>query len=328
MTATADSLLGIGLVGVGRHGSRYLRHLLYDLPGVRLAAICRRQIAEPPPGSDVRMYNDYRAMMTDPFVKAVVVVTHPTFCRDICLEAVEQRKPILIEKPLATTGMDARAMVAAASRTGILLMTAQTMRFDPIILRLKEELPNIGPLKSASLVSHVETKANALLVEGKSVPLGALLELGVHLFDLVRFITGDEIRTVKSRMDPLPPAVPELRVSVDLRTSGGIDCCLDIARVDSQRTGKAEWVGENGRLTVDWGTRRLTGRFNDGAVLDRIVEPQPTVLATLRAFVDAIETGSPPKITGLDGCRAVEAVDACYRSAMLGGTIVEVETAF
>jgi predicted dehydrogenase len=56
------------------------------------------------------------------------------------------------------------------------------------------------------------------------------------------------------------------------------------------------------------------------------VEPRPTVLDTLQAFVHAIQTQTPPPITGLDGCRAVEAADACYRSATLGGTVVSVGT--
>lgn len=325
MTMTTNSHLRVGLVGVGRHGSRYLHHLLYDLPGVTLVAICRRQVRQPPPRSDVTLYNDYRAMMADPRVQAVVVVTPPTLCRAICMAAAEEKKPILIEKPLATNGADARAMVLAARLAGIPLMTAQTMRFDPVMVRLKEELPSIGPLKSACLLSHIETKANLLPGEGEPVPLGALLELGVHLIDLVRFVTGEEIRTVKAVMDPLPPTAPELRVTAGLLTTGGTYCNLDIARVDSQRIGKAGWIGEKGTLTADWVNRQLVRKFNDGAVREWVVESQPTVLVALQAFVEAIKTGSSPKITGLDGCRAVEAADACYRSAALGGSFVDVE---
>ena len=35
--------LRIGLIGAGMHGSRYIQHLLYDLPGVSLAALCRKR---------------------------------------------------------------------------------------------------------------------------------------------------------------------------------------------------------------------------------------------------------------------------------------------
>src|SRR5512141_677219 len=99
--------LGIGLVGVGRHGSRYIHHLLHNLPGVSLAALCRKRIgAELPslPTTEIPVYGDYRALIADPRVEAVVVVTPPSLCPEICLETVKARKPILIEKPLALTG--------------------------------------------------------------------------------------------------------------------------------------------------------------------------------------------------------------------------------
>ena len=96
--------LGIGLIGVGRHGSRYVHHLLHDLPGVTLAALCRKRIGEglaSLPRTEIPVYGDYRSLIADPMVEAVVVVTPPSLCPEICLAAVKAGKPILIEKPLA-----------------------------------------------------------------------------------------------------------------------------------------------------------------------------------------------------------------------------------
>lgn len=324
MSTRSREPLGIGLVGVGRHGSRYLHHLLHDLPEVSLSAICRKKVSASLPGNTFTVYTDYRAMVCDPRVRAVVVVTPPTLCRDICLAAVSRGKPVLIEKPLAITGSDARAMVNAAQQAGVLLMTAQTMRFDPVILRLRQDLPRIGRLRKARLVSHIETRANLLPGEGEKVALGALLEIGVHLLDLVRFVTGEEIRIVQCRMAPLPPAAPESRVKVSLRTTSGISCILDIARVDSMRVGVATWMGTKGILTADWVGRRVTQSRRDGAVQEWMVEPKPTVLATLQAFIQAVKSNSAPLVTGLDGCLAVEAADACYRSAKQGSAVVSV----
>jgi predicted dehydrogenase len=316
--------LGIGLVGVGRHGSRYVQHLLHDLPGVGLAAICRRKVEEPLPGAAVPIYHDYRAMIADPRVQAVVVVTPPSLCRDICLAAVRERKPVLIEKPLAMTGADARAMVTAANQANVILMTAQTLRFDPTILLLKEQLKTIGSLQSGTLTLHIETKANVIPGTSGQIPLGALLELGIHLLDLVRFLTGDEIRKVQCTMTPDPSKAPETMVQVQLQTLGGVNCTLDIARVESSRVGTAEWVGTSGTVTADWSRRRVTRTDIHGTSEAWTVEPCQTVLAILQAFVQAIRTSTPPLITGLDGCRAVEAADACYRSAALGGLWVDV----
>jgi predicted dehydrogenase len=71
----------------------------------------------------------------------------------------------------------------------------------------------------------------------------------------------------------------------------------------------------------------VTGVFGDKASQEWVVPPQQTILATLHAFVHAIETKTPPPITGRDGCRAVEVADACYRSAELHGARVSVREA-
>lgn len=318
--------LGIGLIGVGRHGSRYVQHLRHDLPGVALTAVCRRSGGGLFPGTEIPVYNDYRVMIADPRVHAVVVVTPPSLCHDICLATVRAGKPILIEKPLATTGGEARAMVDTAEQAGILLMTAQTLRFDPTIVLLREQLETIGQLRSATLISHIETKANTISGTAGPVPLGALLELGIHLLDLVRFLTGKEILEVHCTMDPLPSTGPETLVKARLRTTGGIVCTLDIARVKVTRVGTAEWVGTLGKVTADWPARKVTRTAPNEPSQEWTVEPRPTVLATLQAFVQAIRTQTPPPITGLDGCRAVEIADACYRSAERGGEWVQVDT--
>jgi predicted dehydrogenase len=327
MDNTTATPLGIGLVGVGRHGSRYVQHLLHDVPEAALTAVCRKSGGGSYPGTDIPLYDDYRKMIADPRVEAVVVVTPPSLCPSICLAAVAAGKAVLVEKPLALNGRDARAMVTAADQCHVLLMTAQTMRFDPTILLLNEQLPTIGRLRSATLTSHVETKANLIAGKNGPVAVGALLELGIHLLDLIRFLTGEEIREVQCTMTPSPEAAPETRVQAQIRTSGDILCRLDIARVEARRAGSAEWVGTSGTIRADWVARKLTRTAADGTSRTWDLEPRPTVLATLKAFVQAIRTGSAPPITGLDGCRAVEAADACYRSAARNGAAVQCEPA-
>jgi predicted dehydrogenase len=322
MNSQSTTPLGIGLVGVGRHGSRYVQHLLHDLPGTALTAICRKSGGGSYAGTDIPVFEDYRTMIADPRVQAIVVVTPPSLCQAICLAAVEARKAILIEKPLALNGREARAMVEAAEQRGVLLMTAQTMRFDPTIMLLREQLRTIGRLQSAMLVSHIDTKANLMTGNNTPVTVGAILELGVHLLDLVRFLTGEDILDVRCTTATPSASVPETHAHAELRTSGGIVCTLDIARVESHRKGTAGWIGTTGTIKADWVARTLTRTPKDGLPESWALEPRPTILAILQAFVRAIRTGTPPPVTGLDGCLAVEAADACYRSAARDGAVV------
>ena len=321
--------LRVGLIGAGRHGSRYIHHLLHDLPGVSLAALCRKRIGERLPSlstTDIPVYGDYRALIADPRVEAIVVVTPPELCLEICLEAVKERKPILIEKPLAPTGREARMIVAAAEEAGLLLMTAQTLRFDSAILLLKEHLPEIGQLRYATFTSRIETKVSAHVRSPMPGKRGALLEFGVHLLDLVPFLTGEEVIAVRCELDQLPSVAPEMMAIVQAQTTSGLRCILDVARVEAGRVARTEWVGTKGQIAADWFHQRVNGVIGNTAPLEWDVQPQQTILATLRAFATAVETNSPPPITGRDGCRAVEAADACYRSAEQGGVSVSVSS--
>jgi predicted dehydrogenase len=217
-------------------------------------------------------------------------------------------------------------MVTATEEAGMLLMTAQTLRFDSAILLLKAHLPEIGKLRYATLTSRIETKAGAAVLTPSSGQRGALLEFGIHLLDLIPFLTGEDVQTVHCELDQLPSVGPETMALVQAQTMNGIRCALDIARVITGRVARTEWVGSQGQITADWFHHRVTAVMADTDPLEWVVQPQQTILATLRAFVHAIETNTRPPITGRDGCRAVEVADACYRSAELGGASVNVSS--
>ena len=142
----------------------------------------------------------------------------------------------------------------------------------------------------------------------------------------MHFLTGEEIVAVRCELDRLPAVEPDTMAVVQVQTASGLRCVLDVARVGAGRVARTEWVGTKGQITADWFHQRVNGVIGDTAPLEWDVQPQQTILATLRAFVYAIETNCSPPITGRDGCRAVEVADACYRSAERGGATVSVSS--
>lgn len=320
--------IGLGLIGVGRHGMRYARHIAQDLPGAALRAVCRQHPQrglDLPGADDVRVYGEAQALIDDPSVEAVIAVTPPVFSPDICRLTVQARKPLLVEKPLAASAADAQDMVTAARQAGVPLMTAQTMRFEPVIQEVRKRRGCLGCSERLLLTSHVEQKPTAPDHADGYGKRGALMEVGVHLFDLIRFLTGEEVRDVSCQMNHIPPTAPETVVSARLVTQGGVVCILDVARPPAERVGVVEWIGSQGRVVADWPQRRFRwiGSENDHEEVE--FPPSKTVLSTLTAFLQAVEQGAPMPITGEDGCRAVEIADACYRSAQAGGACVTVE---
>lgn len=320
--------LGIGLIGLGRHGSRYAKHLLHDLPDVRLVAVSRRRTTEGnglASAPTVPCYSDYHELIADPQVEAVVVVTPPALNREICLAVAEAKKALLVEKPLATTAEDARAIARAAQGSRQTMMTAQTLRFDAAVVALCERQAQIGVLQYLSLVSRMEP--HGLPEDGRGFGgRGCLLETGIHLLDLARRVTGDDIHTVSCEMDVVPPeGGAERRIVGRLTTRRGLVCLLDVSRVSSGRIGRVELIGTEGQLSADWCAQQVIQVSARPGAGDWPSAAEPTVLLTLRAFVRSIRDGLPPPVSIEDGKRAVEIAEACYASARQGGQVVSVE---
>jgi predicted dehydrogenase len=319
------SHIGLGLIGAGRHGIRYVRHLIQDIPDARLRAVCRQhpeQGLDVPGSEDVRMYGRPEELIADPLVDAIILVVPPVLHKELCLAAVAARKPVLIEKPLATSYRDACVMVDAAARAEVPLMTAHTLRFDATIQSLLASRSRVGRPRHLVMTSHIETKGQSADHADGYGRRGALLEFGVHLLDLVRVLTGEEIEIVQCVLNQMPPAHPETFATVHLRTMSGMPCSIEVARVAAGRVGRAEWIGSDGRLIADWTNRSIQLTDSASRSEEWSVPQSPTVLTTLREFIHALQEQASMPITGEDGCRAVEIAEACYRSAETEGRTV------
>jgi predicted dehydrogenase len=313
-------MLDVGLIGLGRHGLRYARHLLEPSSPARLVAVCRRDPAQGAAFArqhGLYFYADFRELVADPRVQAVIVVTPPSWNKDICLESVRRGKPLMIEKPLSTNGDTASEMVQAAEAANVPLMTAQTLRFDSAVQALKAALSTVEPRRYLVLTNRIEPRAglDARGYGGR----GVLLEIGIHLLDLVRFLTEEEVSEVRCETDVT--GQPESHAWARLKTQRGFTCLLDVSRIAAGRVSRAEWLGEKGQLLAEWSEHRFSVISGTAGRIEQAVPDTPTVIAALKAFVTAVQEGRPMPITGRDGQRAVAIADACYRSALEGRVI-------
>lgn len=310
--------LGLGLIGLGRHGQRYARHLLEGIPHCQLMAICRRDSAKGQVFATehgLQFYQDHHDLIADPHIQAILLVTPPAEAIPIALEVIRQNKPLLIEKPLGCTSLDAQQVVKEAARIKTPLMVAHTLRYEDTIIQLKNHGAEIGNWQYLVLTNRLEAPSDH---NSQHSPhrQGALLEIGIHQLDMVRFLTGQEVRQVDCEMERHHPEGPDVRAWVSLKTESGLPCLLDISRLSKSRVTRAEIIGETGQLIADWTSRSLIHVKEDGASISLpITSTKPTIPKVISDFVHAIQTGTPMPITGLDGLRAVEMADACYESA-------------
>ncbi len=308
-----------GLIGMGTHGMRYARHLMRDVEGAELYAVCRQ---DPLRGTafarehNVRYYREYVDLLGDSQIDAVAVVTPPRLHERICITALSAGKAVLVEKPMACTTREAINIVEAASRADRLLMVAHTLRFNTVVQALEQHLDEIGAIHTISMSQRLEPPERDWMDDFAQAGGGAILNTGIHLFDLLRFLSGDEVQHVYCEVARI--FYEELEDScvatMRLRHSK-IQCVLDVARYAGGRSGRIELVGETGQLMGDFDHGyAMIIRGRRATPLD-LAPPAQTIISALKAFVQALQHDEEPPISAVDGYHAVEIAEACYESA-------------
>src|SRR6266481_9854005 len=267
--------LGVGIVGAGKHGERYLRHVA-DVPELRLVALVRRDRARGEAQARAygcRFHGDAEQLIADADVDAVVLVVPPTLNAALASSAARAGKAILIEKPLATTLADCRRI-------------------------------------AASTLAWLHTHA----IAGR----GIMLHTGVHSFDLLRHLTGDEARRVSTHTGRVATRDTEDNFAAAIEMERGTLALVGGSRATAGRSGAIELAGRDGQLVGDHVHGHAATLIGTARRELTIGEPIATVAAVLREFAAAVRERRPPAVTIADGAAAVAIAEACYRAARHG----------
>ena len=134
-----------------------------------------------------RLYSDYREMLAAESLDIVSVATHANLHAEMTVAAAEAgAKAVLCEKAMATSLRDADRMIDACNESETVLSVLYHNRWDPLMVRVKELVAEgaIGELIS---------------IGGSMGP--ELVHEGTHMFDLMRFWSGDDAAWVFGQLD-------------------------------------------------------------------------------------------------------------------------------
>jgi scyllo-inositol 2-dehydrogenase (NAD+) len=218
MTTTGKGRLAIGLIGAGRLGRVYARDLASRIAETRLVAI-----ADPVEGVakevaaefDVpKYYADPLALIDDPAVDAIVIVSPTHTHREIVIAAASRKKPTFCEKPPALSLDEVAEMQEAVSSSGMFLQMGFMRRFDAGYASAKKQIEEgrIGMPLVFKSTSRDPFRPSLEYANPKSSG-GMLLDMGIHDFDLARWFMGD-VRTVSTIGATI--AYPELATVGDI----------------------------------------------------------------------------------------------------------------
>ena len=337
MTPTGKGRLAIGLIGAGRLGRVYARDLASRIAETRLVAIADPLEAvakEVAAEFDVpRHYADPLALIDDPAVDAIVIVSPTHTHRELVIAAASRKKPTFCEKPPALSLDEVAEMQDAVSSSGMFLQMGFMRRFDAGYASAKKQIEEgrIGTPLVFKSTSRDPFPPSLEYANPKSSG-GMLLDMGIHDFDLARWFMG-EVRTVSTIGATI--AYPELA------TVGDIDNAVasltftsgKLGVVDLSRSGiygydiSTEILGLEGTLKIGYlretpvmlMTKNSVAHDTVPYFMERFRDAYTT---QLQNFAQNVQQGRPAPITIEDGMEALRIGVAATRAHEAGRTVV------
>lgn len=333
------SKLGIAVIGLGPASLPHSKSLLdlADRAEVRFAVSRSAERAKAFAGQfPFPTTTDLDAVLADPAVDAVIVLTPPSAHLDVSARCLEAGKHVLVEKPLELTSERGQRLVDAARRTGKVFGVVLQHRFRPASLRLKAAIDNgeLGSIEAAFLAvpwwrpqSYYDEPGRGTLARDGG---GVLLTQAIHSLDLFRSLVGvSRVVAAQARTTALHRMETEDYVSALLETENGAPATLVTTtaaypgypeRIEITGTkGFAALVGGRLRLAfLDGREEIVEAEGSTGSGANIMDFPHDAHRAVIADFLDAIETARDPVVTGEEALASQRLVDDILKAARGG----------
>jgi myo-inositol 2-dehydrogenase/D-chiro-inositol 1-dehydrogenase len=306
----------VGILGAGRIGRIHTENL-FRLPGVRV-----KSIADPfadfsswPP-DEVATGTEPELVLDDPEIEAVLICsptpTHAPFTE----AAAASGKHVFCEKPIDLDPDRIRNTLEAVEKAGVKLQVGFNRRFDPTFARVRKAVTDgdVGDVQIVKITSRDPEAPPVSYVESSG---GIFLDMTIHDFDMVRFLTGSEVEEVYAMGAVLvDPAIGE---------AGDVDTALTtlkmangaLAVIENSRQAvygydqRVEVFGAKGSAEAGNETaNRVVVSGKDGVRRDNplyffLERYQVSFQAELEAFLSTIRENTEPAVGGRDGLMSV-----------------------
>lgn len=324
-------MIRFGILGFGLHAVRRLMPGFALSHSCRVTALSRRDMAKAKASAaEYKIpfaFDSGVELCQSREVDAVLVSTPNSSHLSDVLIAIQAKKPVLCEKPMAMNANECQQMVEAARTAGVLLGVAQVFRFEDSTARLRARVAGgqIGrPVFARSEFSydgrnHARTWLTNAAVSGG----GPVADVGVHCIDALKYILNDEVTRVSARgFSDLDSGDVEAAAVLSLEFGRGTLGMVAVSTRSEYRT-PIEFVGETGVLRADDGLNverpiSLQLRRNGNVVETELVSNQYAYARQVDMFADAVEGKGEFPVPGEIGWQNQEILDAAYRSMKSG----------
>lgn len=324
-------MLNIGIIGAGRIGRVHLRSISLYVPNARVAAV-----ADPFMNDEARalcrsfgvekIYSDYRKILADETIDAVLVGSSTDTHAGISVEAIRAGRHVFCEKPVDHSLEKIRDVAAAlAARPDLKFQVGFNRRFDHnfAAIRRAYDEGRIGEAHILKITSRDPEPPNPAYIKSSG---GMFLDMTIHDFDMARFLTNSEVEEIYvSSAVLVDPAIGEQgdvdTAVITMKMSNGALAVIDNSRRAAYGYDqRAELFGSRGMVSTSNDTASsavvadengLTGEKPLYFFLERYME---SFAEELRQFVSACESGAEVPVGIHAGLEAVRIALAAKKS--------------
>ena len=331
--------LKVGIIGVGTAGGWYAE-IVRNLPNAELAAALRS------PGGDTAAVQDAWGVpcfdtlsdFLDAGLDAVIVATPSGQHFEQAKAALGAGLHVLIEKPICLEVAEAQELVSLAAEKNLRLGVTFQRRADPLFIAVKEAVAS-GALGKPTLLTitmpyyrTAEYYASAAWRGTFSEDGGGvLMNQGIHLVDLAVWLFGAVRRVSAFATTRLHDVEVEDTLSATLEfSSGALGTVAGTTASPPGVTHSIEVCSTAGSLRLEgervvrWdvpGRVRPEGGKGDGAAADPRATSTENHARIVADFIEAVQTGRSPRVTGEDAMLSLSVVKAAYTSVREGRTV-------
>jgi len=301
---TVNKRLRVGVAGAGYLGSIHARIYgrMKDVDLVGIADIDRRAGEQVAKECDCDYFEDAQSMLGR--VDAVSIVVPTSAHREVAEPFLNARIPVLVEKPIAHTLVDAQRVVELAAATGTLLQIGHLERFNAGVARLCQELDRPRFIEVHRLGEFVE----------RATDVDVVTDLMIHDIDIVLALVPSELRYISAVGARVVTEHVDI-ANARLEFEDGAIANVTASRISAKKFRRIRIFAEACYLGLNFedqqidiarpGPKPTPGAFAP-IVTDSIqVTPRPPLDAELEDFVECVRSGRAPVVGGEEGLRAL-----------------------
>jgi myo-inositol 2-dehydrogenase/D-chiro-inositol 1-dehydrogenase len=308
-----SSPLPFGLIGAGWIGTFHAETLAARLPTARLAAVADPVVSVAERFSVPRSYQDPLELIADPSVEAVAICSPAATHADLVVAAAQAGKHVFCEKPMALTLHDADRAIDAARTAGVALQVGFNRRFATDFARMQAGVAD-GAIGTPQLLrSLTRDPGISAEVAARVKPWTIFNETLIHDFDTLCWLNpGARVTEVYAQADAL--------IHPQFADQGFLDTSVVQLRFDNGAFAVAE---ANFRAVYGYDVRGevfgsngilQAGRAPEQAATANVELFHDAYVAQFAHFVDCVQTGVEPSVTGVDARVALEIALAARES--------------